>query len=268
MTLVSLSTDMAQNFEASIVKAPHNLSLSPDLDSKGLAALIDQTADEDLMICIAPLETEDTANLPRVERAGRTGEDILKLCETHRAWIAISNVHNQDGVYASLIEKLALDLKKQTKLKLNRVRVVIQICSAGVKIPYHCDFQDHSLWQITGEQTAYIYPRGTDYLSEADLDHQALGQFFSYENADKPDMRSTCHVNLPAGDMISWPFMSPHRIQNGDSVSVALQLEYMTLQSWRKYLGLKLKAILRKKLGLTKIRYSRPSAARVLVNQS
>lgn len=258
MTFISLDTDTARNYAAHIVTAKHNLAASGAFTQESLAALLDRTPDQDVMLCIAPLGTQDTANLPRVERAGRSGEDILGLLKTHCVWLAISNVHNHSGIYSNMVAQLSSELKAQTKLRLYRRRAIIQICSPGVKIPYHCDFQEHSLWQISGDQSACIYPNGPDYLSDDDLDKQALGRDLSYEHShlalDNPHQK----IALSAEHMVAWPFMRPHRIVNGKEMSIALQLEYMTASAWRKYLGLKVRAILRQRMGLKLLRHSRP----------
>ncbi|MGB0907803.1 MAG: hypothetical protein ACPGVT_09945 [Maricaulaceae bacterium] len=255
---ITLNSDIARTYNKNIVHTTHKLCETGVFNRQGLIQLIDETPDCDLYLHIGPAHGPNTDSLPPVNRSGRSGAEILDLLDTHKVWLGITNVHKRSEAYSGLIHNLVVSLKKQTKLWINRPRAMLMISSPNTITPYHCDLQEHSMWQIFGTQSTYIYPRGKQFLSHEDIDNHVLNKNVKYENYSPHLDKTAAHTNLLSGYMLAWPFMSPHRLVTGKSMSVSLQLEYMTPKIWATYLGMTITAFLRQNLRLKIITPWRP----------
>ena len=90
------------------------------------------------------------------------------------------------------------------------------------------DTTGQNLWQIHGSKRVYLYPPEApflrdDELSDVTLYHNEVG--ITYERWYDEHARQ---FNLRPGTMVHWPLNAPHRIENGDDLSVSLTTEYYT----------------------------------------
>lgn len=105
---------------------------------------------------------------------------------------------------------------------------LIFINSPNRKTAYHLDLEISLLLQVTGEKTAFVWKsRDPAVTADVELERHCAGDHSAA--VYKPERQSDANAYpLRAGDGVHFPNMAPHWVQNGQGVSISVNLNYDT----------------------------------------
>ena len=162
--------------------------------------------------------------------------DAIQRIEHCGAWIVLKRA-DQNPEYEKVLSECMAELQELTGLNLDRVmklqEVILFITSPKRITTYHIDRECSLLLQIQGDKQISIFDRNDrDVLAEEEIE-----RFWSVDhNAPryKPELQSHATVyRLTPGVGVHIPVNAPHWVQNGDSISVSLNVNFQYGDSFR-----------------------------------
>ena len=163
---------------------------------------------------------------PRPEFSAR---DAIQRIENCGAWIVLKRADKNEE-YARVLKECMAELQEFTGLNLDRVmkvqEVILFITSPKRVTTYHIDRECSLLLQIRGDKRISIFDRNDrEVLSEEEIE-----RFWSVDhNAPryKPELQSHAAVyEMKPGIGVHIPVNAPHWVQNGDSISISLNVNF------------------------------------------
>jgi hypothetical protein len=187
--------------------------------------------------------------------------DAIQRIEHCGAWIVLKRADKNEE-YAAVLRECMAELQEFTGLNLDRImkvqEVIFFITSPKRITTYHIDRECSLLLQIQGDKQISIFDRNDrEVLSEEEIE-----RFWSVDhNAPryKPELQHHATVyELRPGNGVHIPVNAPHWVQNGDNISVSLNVNFQYRDTMRANLY-RLNFVLRR-MGL---RPTPPGASRV-----
>jgi len=163
---------------------------------------------------------------PRPEFSAR---DAIQRIENCGAWIVLKRADKNEE-YARVLKECMAELQEFTGLNLDRVmkvqEVILFITSPKRVTTYHIDRECSLLLQIQGDKHISIFDRNDrEVLSEEEIE-----QFWSVDhNAPryKPELQHHATVyEMRPGSGVHIPVNCPHWVQNGNNISVSLNVNF------------------------------------------
>jgi hypothetical protein len=182
---------------------------------------------------------------PKPEFSAR---DAIQRIENCGAWIVLKRA-DKNPEYAAVLQECMAELQEFTGLNLEQVmkvqEVILFVTSPKRVTTYHIDRECSLLLQIQGEKRISIFDRN----DRAVLTEEEIERFWSVDhNAPryKPELQdhATVHEMQP-GVGVHIPVNAPHWVQNGDNISVSLNVNFQYRDTMRANLY-RLNFILRK----------------------
>jgi hypothetical protein len=170
---------------------------------------------------------------PRPEFSAR---DAIQRIEHCGAWIVLKRA-DKNPEYAAVLRECMAELQEYTGLNLDRVmkvqEVILFITSPKRVTTYHIDRECSLLLQIRGDKHISIFDRNDrEVLSEEEIE-----RFWSVDhNAPryKPELQDHATVyELRPGNGVHIPVNCPHWVQNGDNISVSLNVNFQYRDTMR-----------------------------------
>jgi hypothetical protein len=172
-------------------------------------------------------------SIPRPEFSAR---DAIQRIEHCGAWIVLKRA-DKNKEYATVLKECMAELQEFTGLNLERVmkvqEVILFITSPKRITTYHIDRECSLLLQIQGDKHISIFDRNDrEVLSEEEIE-----RFWSVDhNAPryKPELQHHATVyELRPGNGVHIPVNAPHWVQNGDNISVSLNVNFQYRDTMR-----------------------------------
>ena len=245
------SEDMAAAFGKRPFMAQHGVHERPLFSDDGLAELIDRFPREALVLYTMNDDPRIGHREFRLGSPGNlTGHEILEAVARGRLWLNLRKANLHMPAYANLCEELfdALDARVPG-LKTFKRDCGVLISSPGARVFYHLDIPMVTLWQIRGTKTFHVYPTGTPYARDEQIEAIILRETEEEIDYDTAFEAAATTYELTPGTMASWPQNAPHRIDNGPSVNVSLSCEFQTFPSLVRANALYANGILRRRFG-------------------
>ena len=155
--------------------------------------------------------------------------EALERIESAKAWIDLRAIHTEPDYQAILdagmsqVERFSgLDFRRYVKLKDS----ILFITSPRRVTNYHIDRECSMLLQIRGEKTIHIFDRkDRDLLPEGEIE-----RFWTVDNnapryREQYQNRATSY-RLTPGQAVHIPVNCPHWLENGDGVSISLNINF------------------------------------------
>jgi Cupin-like domain len=170
---------------------------------------------------------------PRPEFSAR---DAIQRIEHCGAWIVLKRA-DKNKEYAAVLRECMAELQEFTGLNLERVmklqEVILFVTSPKRLTTYHIDRECSLLLQIQGDKRISIFDRNDrEVLSEEEIE-----RFWSVDhNAPryKPELQHHATVyELSPGNGVHIPVNCPHWVQNGDNISVSLNVNFQYRDTMR-----------------------------------
>jgi hypothetical protein len=162
--------------------------------------------------------------------------DAIQRLEHCGAWIVLKRA-DKNPEYATVLRECMAQLQELTGLNLDRVmklqEVILFITSPKRITTYHIDRECSLLLQICGDKQISIFDRNDRQV----LPEEEIERFWSVDhNAPRyrPELQSRATVyHLTPGLGVHIPVNAPHWVQNGNNISVSLNVNFQYRDGFR-----------------------------------
>ncbi len=213
----------------------HNYHKSDLFKDDALLELLDKYPRKWLQCYTMGTDPENHRDWTPVHIADRSGTEILEALQKGRFWVNLINIDQYNQDYTDLVDrmyqKIGANCPQITQIKGSFSALLIS--SPGVQVYYHLDTDANMLWHLKGVKKAWVYPSKDERFAQQSYIEDIVGQE-RHENIpyQKWFDDHAFHAELHAGDLMSWPQHSPHRIENV-GLNVSLTTSYASKESRR-----------------------------------
>lgn len=208
----------------------HRLALELPLTLTDIAALNDRLPDGDAFKSWqnGVTQIEDGWRTRPSERL--TLADTIAGIETNHSLVVLKHIE-QDSVVGPALRNLLQEIFDYSSSRF-RKDVILGEClvflnSPGRKTAYHFDLEASFLLQIAGTKTVHAWPCGNlQVVAESEVEAYCGAGNLSAA-VYKPDLQKLAQTYLlEPGDGVHFPSLGPHWVQNGDTVSISINVNY------------------------------------------
>lgn len=214
------------------VRLEHRLNEHPLFSRDALADLIEHYPDDKYTLVHMGVQGSPR-KLWRHGKIGRlSGSAVIDAIEEGRLWINLLHVNEIDRRHQELLDQIYTEIHGQVASHPKTYRRIsgILISSPRAQVYYHFDTTGQNLWQISGSKRVYVYPATPPFITEELLERCTL----YHDETSIPYQpwydEFASVFDLRPGQMLHWQLNAPHRIENGDALSVSLTTEFYTRQ--------------------------------------
>jgi len=235
---INWSSEEYQNFgkRPQVTKhAYHDLDLFSD---DALEALLDNYPRNLLQCYTMGDDPENHRDWTPVHLDDSSGCEILQALKLGRMWVNVIKLDEYNGEYAELISQMyqVLNAKCPHLTNVRSSFSALLISSPGVQVYCHVDADANMLWHLKGRKQVWVYPARDTRFAPQNYVEEIIGEA-RHENVPYErwyDEHAFSH-ELAAGEVVSWPQHSPHRVEN-IGFNVSLTTSYVSKES-RRQLG-------------------------------
>jgi hypothetical protein len=223
--------EKAACFGKSLVVARHTLHERAMFSDAGLADLLDRYPRHAFGVHTMGTQRSDKDGFRKGLPGKLNGEQLLEAVKRGRLWINLRNASAYLPEYAALSDEMFGELDAANGVRTMKRDVGVLISSPNARVFYHLDIPLVTLWQIKGEKTMYVYPRGGRFAADPQIEAIVLREQeeeIAYDPAFDADATA---VHMTPGTVANWPQTAPHRIDNGNCLNVSLSCEFMTFDA-------------------------------------
>lgn len=203
----------------------HSLADHPLLSIERLARLSERAFDRDHY---KRYFKGSDMKLPLATLKARFRESIEQIAENGK-WVALHYIDEMDPEYGDLFDMLMADIeditRRPVRSQMTWGSLSVFISAPGLTVPYHFDHETNFLMQVRGEKEVRLYPRAFGTLTAPEIE-----DFYRHNPVAGIYRDDLAHAGsawkLEPGIGVHHPPLAPHRIRNGDNVSVSLSLYY------------------------------------------
>ncbi len=229
--LTDWNADKTAAFGKKLLVAKHSLHERPMFSDAGLADLLDRYPREAFGIHTMGTKRSDKDGFRKGLPGDLSGAEILEAVRRGRLWINLRKANAHLPEYAALCDEMFGELDAATGVRTSKRDVGVLISSPNARVFYHLDIPLVTLWQIKGEKTMYVYPRGGQYADDTQIEAIVLREKEEEIDYDPAFDADASVVKMTPGIVANWPQTAPHRIDNSDCLNVSLSCEFMTFDA-------------------------------------
>ena len=179
--------------------------------------------------------TDKWGKIPLVDRPI---DEVIERIQTAGAWIIMKHIEI-DPAYAAVLNEFADFVQSMApsdpRFSINNPEMLVLITSPNRLTSFHFDAEVNFLVQVQGSKRVWVCnPDDRSAITEVEIEkyycgHQTAGTY-------KPGVEDRASVfDLNPGEGVFIPSHGAHWVQNGDSVSVSLSLNFELPPSTYKY---------------------------------
>ncbi len=227
--------EQAARLERAIFVGQHRLPTLDLFDDERLIELLDAHPRADLGINTMGDDPERREHWQEGRAGSLDAAELLEAVRTGRIWLNVRRVMDHHPEYAELVLALYGELEQGTPgLRTFNHSANLLISSPGAQVYYHLDCPANMLWHVRGRKRVWAYPLEAGLVSDETIEGVLCGEK-SEELAFRAQWDELAVVHdLEAGEMVTWPQHTPHRVMNTEGVNVSLSTEHMTPQAARR----------------------------------
>ena len=221
--------------EEGILIARHNLHQTGVFSEENLARIIDTHPVQDFSINTMG-EDNNTFEWREGDRNGVPGAELLELMKRHRFWVNCRKMLEHHPDVRSAVNAIYDQLEKKVPgFRAQERSANLLISSPDALVHYHMDIPVNMLWHLQGRKRIWIYPPFDErFLSKTVAEHVCAGEW-SEDIPFTPDMdRYAMVIDPEPGEVVTWPQMTPHRVENLEGLNVSLSTEHMNPRAVRR----------------------------------
>lgn len=233
-----------------IVRFNHRLADTGLFTDEALAKLLDDYPRDEVTICTMERNPRPEVRWTAGEAKNLDGAALLEAVKRGHLWVSPRGAMAKHPAYAKAFNQLIADFSKETGVKVLHADAAVLISAANMGVFFHVDNAETMLWHVRGTKTILLYPPREEVVTEEALEAILLKQNLS-DLPWKPELEAhAVPVTLRAGEAVSWPIHSPHRVLNGNDLNVSVSVEYTTRRSMLTNGVLYTNGLLRRRLGM------------------
>lgn len=164
-----------------------------------------------------------------------TGTQLIEAVEQGRLILVLHDVAKHHSQYDQITKQLYSELTEcHVGLRVHAPAADIVLASPAAMQYYRCEHRPTVRWQLLGQQTILTYPVTSKFIDCQSDENVVVDQcnHSLYFQPEFDDHATT--FQLKAGEMLSMPHPTPHRVQLGDGLNVWLQTQHDTPASYRR----------------------------------
>ena len=248
--LKSWSTDEYNTLEKGVILAEHALPETGLFTDESLAELIDNHPAEQLTISTMG---DDPTKFDWVEgeKNGASGQQIIELVHAGRLWLNLRNVLDYHPAIAEKVDEIYGQLESNAShFKAQDRSANLLISSSTAMVPYHVDMPVNMLWHIRGKKRVWVYPH-FDYrfVAQSVIEKVCAGELSEDVPYDTFFDNFALIFDVEPGQLITWPQLTPHRVQNLGGLCVSLSTEHKNPRARRRISMHEANHVLRRQFG-------------------
>jgi hypothetical protein len=239
--IVSCSPDVfEQNFNRLPHEVQHTLASNPLFQLPALAKLAQRVATRenphhpkgDIYFDQGTPDINNNSDVRDRTRIDIT--ELIKEIETGQTWIILKHIEREPG-YREVFENCICDILELTGneivKKIKWFEAILFVTSPNRVTEYHIDRECSWLLQIHGDKDIHFFDRADkDVLPDEELERYWMVNNLS--TVYKPQYESRAIVyRMRPGTGVHSPVNTPHWLQNGNNVSVSLNINFQFHES-------------------------------------
>jgi hypothetical protein len=248
-----LASWQPQDFEAlerGVLVANHRLAETGLFTDDALAAIFDSHPAEHLSINTMG-KTKDKFDWREGSRNGVPGAELVQMIREGHLWVNCRRILQHQPAQAELIDRVFAELEQGAPhFRAENRTANLLVSSPTAWVPYHVDMPVNMLWHLRGRERLWIYPHFDNRFASAFVLEKVCSGEWSEEVPYDPEWDKYALVfDAEPGQLISWPQLAPHRVENLEGLNVSLSTEHKNPLARRRLNVHTGNHLLRKRLG-------------------
>ncbi len=221
--------------EEGVLVARHKLAETGLFTDEALAEIVDSHPVSDLSVNTMGVEP-GVFDWREGDRNGVDGETLIALVRSGRLWLNCRNMFTNHPRYAEAIHSLFDDIEaNKPGFRAEQRTANLLISSPGAWVPFHVDMPVNMLWHIRGKKRVWVYPHHDNrFASPLVLGRVCAGEWSEEIPYDPSFDRYALVFDAEPGQVIAWPQLAPHRVENLAGLNVSLSTEHKNARARRR----------------------------------
>lgn len=243
----------AEDFDAlekGVLVANHRLAQTGLFTDDALAAIFDSHPAEHLSVNTMG-KRKEKFDWREGDRNGVPGDELVQMVREGHIWINCRKMLDHQPEHAEVIHSLFDEVEEGAKGLWAEDRTAnLLISSPGAWVPYHVDMPVNMLWHIRGKKRVWVYPHfDKRFASSVTLEKVCSGEWSEDVPYDPEWDKYALVFDAKPGQLITWPQLAPHRVENVEGLNVSLSTEHKNPRARRRLNVHSGNYLLRKRLG-------------------
>lgn len=221
---IELKGGSGSHYGQSIQKMDHNIQDTGLFSDGNLIRALDSHPPENLDICTR-------GSFQTCARGMASSADLLNAVRRGSLWLNLRNIDSLNTPHGRLVTHMHKAFNRHLGIRTRSRIGGLIISSPSATVNYHIDLTDVTLWHLRGKKRIYIYPNRAPFIEPKTIQDIAMAAGVENVPYDPSFEEHVFAIDLQPGEMICWPHLSPHRVDNLGGLNVSLSLESMSLKS-------------------------------------
>lgn len=221
--------------ERGVILAKHCLNRDGLFQDENLARILDDHPDEHLTISTMG---DDPSVFGWIEgdRNGASGTEIIRLVGEGKLWLNLRRVLEFQPEIAQAVNAMYDELEsKSPGFRACERSANLLLSSSTAMVHYHVDMPVNMLWHIRGSKRVWVYPHFDDRFAAQSVLEKVCAGVLSEDIPYDPAFDPYALVfDVQPGELITWPQLTPHRVQNLGGMCVSLSTEHKNPRAKRR----------------------------------
>ena len=224
-----------QTLERGVLVARHRLAETGLFTDDALAEVFDSHPAEHLSVNTMG-KTKERFDWREGDRNGVPGKDLVAMIREGHLWVNCRKMLDCQPAYAEAVHRLFGELEAGAEHFLAEDRTAnLLISSPAAWVPYHVDMPVNMLWHIRGRKRVWVYPHfDPRFASPLVLEKVCSGEWSEDVPYDPEWDRYALVYDAEPGQVITWPQLAPHRVENLEGLNVSLSTEHKNARARRR----------------------------------
>jgi len=221
--------------ENGVLIARHRIIESGVFTDENLARIIDRHPPQDFSINTMGQDT-NTFEWREGDRGSLSGKELLVMVRTHQFWINCRKMLEHHPEVRKIVDDIYDELEDAVPgFQAQERSANLLISSPGALVHYHVDVPVNMLWHIRGRKRVWIYPHFDQRFLSREVAERVCAGEFSEDIPYDPCLDAYALVVDPEpGQVVTWPQLTPHRVQNLEGLNVSLSTEHLNPRAVRR----------------------------------
>ena len=213
--------------ERGVMVARHRLAETGLFTDDVLAEIIDSHPAEHLSVNTMG-KTKDKFDWREGDRNGVSGAELVKMVREGHLWINCRKMIDCQPRHAEVINAVFDELEAGAPhFKAQDRTANLLISSPDAWVPYHVDMPVNMLWHIRGHKRAWVYQHFDNRFATPHVLEKVCSGEWSEDVPYDPEWdRYALVFDAEPGQLITWPQLAPHRVENLEGLNVSLSTEH------------------------------------------
>ncbi|GIW96706.1 MAG: hypothetical protein KatS3mg111_0039 [Pirellulaceae bacterium] len=170
------------------------------------------------------------------ERGGVGGSDLLRLVQQGKLWLNVRRVLDFHPELREVVDAMYDEMEARCPgFKAEDRSANLLISSNRAMVPYHVDMPVNMLWHLRGRKRVWVYPHfDFRFVSQVVLEKVCAGELSEDVPFDPAFDRYALVFDVEPGQLLTWPQLTPHRVQNLEGLCVSLSTEHKNPRAKRR----------------------------------